>query len=370
MEWFKSSVSFSPSGRVDREGGAIYGVSVNTVGEAKGHGVSLEQEFIERVAELGNAERNGLKARFGHPSMCSTALGTMLGRFRNFRVDGDQVFADLFLSNSAKDTPNGNLHDYVLSLAEDESDMFGTSIVFTIGEHYQRNSMGEKVFEHFSNDTTTFVTCDSLHACDVVDDPAANPDGLFSGFNTESLAGQVSEFLGTHPEVYEILSKQPDIISQFMKNYEEFNNRKKESEMAEEIEKVEVLEAAEPVLEEQLEETIVEEIAEPIAETVEEVATEAKESAEVVEEIKEPVEAELESVDPVEAFKVMADKYGFQFAKENYGKTEVDILNAVIIEKDAELAKKEIGVDAVEFSAGEVKEKVSLQNFIKKQIKK
>ena len=367
MEWFKSSVAFGHSGKVDRDKGVIHGVSVNTVGEAKGHDVSLEQEFIERVAMLGNAEKNGLKARFGHPSMCSTALGTMLGRFRNFRVQGEQVFADLFLSNSAKETPNGDLYNYVLSMAENESDMFGTSIVFTIGEHYQRNELGEKVFESFNEGQETFVTCSKLHACDVVDDPAANPDGLFSGFNQESLASQVSEFLGTHPEVYEILSSKPEIVNQFLSNYEEYNKRKKEPlEMADEIEKVEELETAEPVEVEEQEEAIVEEVAEPIAEVVEEEAT----PAEIVEEVEDKVEAELESVDPVKAFQALADEHGYEFAKLHSGKSEIEILKAVIVEKDKQLSKNESGIDAVEFSDGEVAPKLSLKEAIAQKLNK
>jgi len=359
MEWFRSSSTFAKRGTVDREKGAIFGVSVNTVGEAKGHGVHLEQSFIERVAELGNAEKNGLKARFGHPSMCSTALGTLLGRFRNFRVEGEQVLADLFLSNSAKETPGGNLYDYVLSLAESESDMFGTSIVFTIGEEYQ-----------LEGDDKTFVTCGKLHACDVVDDPAANPDGLFSAFNQNALSAQVSEFLGTHPEVYEMLSNQPEVVEHFMKNYEQFNNRKKESEMAENVEEVEELETAEPVEVVEPVEEIAEEVAESTEEAVEEEVLEEATPAEIVEDVEDKVEAELESVNPVEAFKAIADEHGYQFAKDNHGKSEVEILKAVIAQKDEELSKKQDGIEAVEFSDGEVKEKLSLKQAIAQKLKK
>ncbi len=359
MEWFRSSSTFAKRGTVDREKGAIFGVSVNTVGEAKGHGVHLEQSFVERVAELGNAEKNGLKARFGHPSMCSTALGTLLGRFRNFRVEGEQVLADLFLSNSAKETPGGNLYDYVLSLAESESDMFGTSIVFTIGEEYQ-----------LEGDDKTFVTCGKLHACDVVDDPAANPDGLFSAFNQNALSAQVSEFLGTHPEVYEMLSNQPEVVEQFIKNYEQFNNRKKESEMAQDVKEVEELETAEPVEVVEPVEEIAEEVAESTEEAVEEL--EAVEEAVVVEEVAEVVEVveELSSVNPVDAFKAIADEHGYEFAKANYEKSEVEILKAVIAQKDEELSKKQDGIEAVEFSDGEAKPKLSLKQAIANKLKK
>ena len=359
MEWFRSSASYAKRGTVDREKGAIFGVSVNTVGEAKGHGVHLEQSFVERVAELGNAEKNGLKARFGHPSMCSTALGTLLGRFRNFRVEGEQVLADLFLSNSAKETPSGDLYNYVLGLAESESDMFGTSIVFTVGEEYQ-----------LENDDKTYVTCEKLHACDVVDDPAANPDGLFSAFNQSALSAQVTEFLGTHPEVYEILSNQPEIVEHFMKNYEQFNNRKKESEMAEEKEVVEELETAESVEVVETEKEVIEETAESVEEVAkEEEVAEVTEEAEKVEEVAE-VKEELSSVDPVEAFQAMADEHGYEFAKANHGKSEVEVLKAVIAGKDEELSRKSDGIEAVEFSDGEVKPKLSLKDAIANKLKK
>jgi hypothetical protein len=356
MEWFRSSSTYAKRGTVDREKGAIFGVSVNTVGEAKGHGVHLEQSFVERVAELGNAEKNGLKARFGHPSMCSTALGTFLGRFKNFRVEGEQVLADLFLSGSAKDAPGGNLYDYVLGLAESESDMFGTSIVFTVGEEYQ-----------LEGDDRTFVTCDKLHACDVVDDPAANPDGLFSAFNQDALSSQVSEFLGTHPEIYEILSTKPEIVKQFMKNYEQFNNRKGESEMTEDVKEVEELETAETVEVEQLETDVVEEVAESTEDTAEEV-----EELEAVEEVAEVVEVkeELSSVDLVKAFQALADEHGYEFAKANHGKSEVEVLKAVIAQKDEELSNRIDGVDAVEFSDGEAKPKLSLKEAIANKLKK
>lgn len=105
-----------PEGAVDRERGIIPGALVVTEGEAKGHGVFLEAEFVDEVIRQGNEAKAGLKARFGHPNMCSTALGTFLGRWKNFRRDtitrddGSQAVAaraDLFLSQSAKDTPHG-----------------------------------------------------------------------------------------------------------------------------------------------------------------------------------------------------------------------------------------------------------------------
>ena len=388
-KWFRTTADmirtpYTEKGRVDSELGAIYGVSVNTVGEAKGHGVWLEQSFVEDVAELGNALKQGLKARFGHPNMCSTALGTFIGRFKNFRVENNQCIADLYLSNEAKDTPHGNLYDYVLGMAENESDMFGTSIVFTVGEQYQLNDAGEKIVDEmlWDDGRKVFVTCDKLHACDVVDDPAANPDGLFSTFNTKSLAAQVTEFLDTHPMVFEMIDKEPEAMEEFTARYKEYKNKKEDIEMSdapkENEEVVESLETAESVeVVEELE--AVEEVAEETAESVEEVAEieeETTEEAEVVEDEEtaevEAVEEEkeLSSIDPVEAFQALADEHGYEFAKANHGKSEVEVLKAVIAEKDAQLEAKVEGSKPVEFSKGEVKEELSfIEQFAQKNKK-
>lgn len=216
MRWFSSDfLRGAPSGEVDESRGIIEKVSVCTVGEAKGHGVHLDSEFIGRIAKLGAEKKQGLKARFGHPNMCSTALGTFIGRFKNFEVDGDQVLADLCLSNAASDTPHGDLRAYVLNMAVNEPDMFGTSIVFTPGDTYVRGEDGGKVYEYLDKqeyeESRVFVECDALHACDAVDEPAAN-DGFFSKFSGETIAGQMTEFFDLHPSIWRAVSENPEIL--------------------------------------------------------------------------------------------------------------------------------------------------------------
>jgi len=233
-KWMSSGfLQAAPVGDVSQEKGVIEGVSVCTVGEAKGHGVNLDSEFVGRVEALGNEKKQGLKARFGHPNMCSTALGTFIGRFKHFRQgttvrDGQEVetvLADLFLSNEAKDTPHGDLYSYVVGMATNEPDMFGTSIVFTPGETYVRDEEGEKVYDYYEVDPFTgckfakkeyeelpiFVECTELHACDAVDDPAAN-DGLFSKFSQDTMAGQITEFLDLNPQVWAAVKSNPSIV--------------------------------------------------------------------------------------------------------------------------------------------------------------
>ena len=231
------------TGQVDTEKGIIYGLAVVTVGEAKGHGVSLEQEFVDRTVELGNEKKSGLKSRFGHPNMSSTALGTFIGREKNFRADGPIARADLYLSQECKgvEVQGGgvSLWDYVLGMAKNEPDMLGTSIVFSAGAEYQRDEAGVKhklghdldgrysLDADYAYDPTKPVCVEiaELHANDMVDDPAANDSGLFSAFNQATLAGQVTEFLDLHPDAFELASKHPEIVDGFLRRYEEYRKR-------------------------------------------------------------------------------------------------------------------------------------------------
>jgi len=253
-KWMSSGFAHgAPTGEINADKGVIEGVSVCTVGEAKGHGVNLDSEFIEDVRAFGAEKKQGLKARYGHPNMSSTALGTFLGRFKNFTVDGDHVRADLFLSNEAKVTPQGDLHAYVIGMATNEPDMFGTSIVFTPGKEYVRGDDGEKVYDFYDTDEwgcrfakkeyedmPIYVECEELHGCDAVDEPAAN-EGLFSAFSKETIAGQVTEFLDLHPEfwkqlesnpaIVEVLAHHGDKMDGFFNRYRAYREHSKESKM-------------------------------------------------------------------------------------------------------------------------------------------
>lgn len=248
--WFDAKAYGRPQA-VDRDKGTILGCSVAAVGPALGHDVHLDEEFMARVAELGNAEPGGLKARFGHPTMCSTALGTFLGRWKTFSVENGRVKANLHLSGSARKTPHGNLYEYVMSLAEKDADMFGVSIVFTRGEYYARDrdrkkvicrdlpdgvfgwydAEGKPVAYSEDRDGPLYVECADLHAADAVDEPAANPTGLFSRWTRDTVAAQVTEFLDTHPEVLEIMSAHPEVVADFQARYQAHLRRKQGAEI-------------------------------------------------------------------------------------------------------------------------------------------
>lgn len=225
--WMRTKMFQHSPGDVCTETNTVKNVAVCTMGEAKGHGVYLDSEFIDEVVSQGNEKNHGLKARFGHPSMCSTALGTYLGTFKNFHRDGDIARADLHISKEANNSPNGRLGDYVMGMAENAPESFGTSICFTPGDTYRLDENGEKVysyeFETMSEGLSDelYIELASLHGCDAVDEPAAN-DGLFSG---ETIAGQLEVFFQDYPEVFEKLSASPEIldaISKYGKNVNQF----------------------------------------------------------------------------------------------------------------------------------------------------
>ncbi|MCB2218973.1 MAG: hypothetical protein KQI35_01170 [Bacteroidetes bacterium] len=223
--YFRSNTVYDQSiGQIDREKGIIKNVTLCQTGEARGHDLYLDDPFIEKVVELGNASSVGIKARFGHPNICTTALGTYLGRYKNFRKVDNKAIADLYLDKTSKKSPNGNLFDYVLDLAESNPDMFGASIAFKAGEPL-------KAFETVNGVEVekSLATIISLYAADMVDDPAAT-NGLFKVGHTvltnvheEDLAFHASVFLDEHPEIFELISDKPEIVTEFLVNYKSQN---------------------------------------------------------------------------------------------------------------------------------------------------
>lgn len=210
-------------GSVDREKGIIYGVSIITVGEASGHGVFVDETMVEQVIKKGNEkEPLGLKSRFDHPSACSRAVGTFTGRFHNFRRDGLQARADLFLAESSSISPDGDLREYILGLAEEDPDAFATSIVFTNAEAFIPDA--EKVGAEGmppSEDPywLPHARVESLYHCDIVDEGAANK-GLFG--RPDYWAEQAEKWSNEHPGV----------IGKIIANYYEGKQKKEDEKMA------------------------------------------------------------------------------------------------------------------------------------------
>jgi hypothetical protein len=209
--YFSTPPIFSaPVANIDRELGIIQGVTIARIGPAKGHNGFVDRTFLLQIVDNAASKPAGIKARFGHPNMCSQALGTYLGRFKNYSYSGDQVKADLHLDDTAKSTPSGDLYSYVLDMAEKNPDMFGASIVFEIGESVflEEEVDGEKVEKEY-------FRLKELRATDIVDEPAAT-DGLFSA---NTFPGIATQFLDENPEIMDLIFTKPDSIIEFLSNY-------------------------------------------------------------------------------------------------------------------------------------------------------
>lgn len=190
--------------RVDRTGGKygagiLRGVSLIAAGEALGHDMWIDEVTLQQVADAAAFGKNGVKSRFTHPSMSADGMGRHLGRIHDVRLDAGRVVGDLHFAESAHSTPDGDLAGYVMSLAEEDPAAAGLSIVF---EHDQESEYefvvangGEGAFEspdELNEKNLPHVRLSKLRAADVVDEPAANPDGMF---DVQPLARQVDDIL-------------------------------------------------------------------------------------------------------------------------------------------------------------------------------
>jgi len=177
--------SVSAPERVDMEKGIIYGVSAMQLVQPKGHPIAVDQATLEAIVRLGNARTAGIKSHFKHRDVEAgeDALGTQVARARNFRITGDKAVCDVHMLSSAKISPNGNLHDYVLKFADESPEDFGMSVIMRFARAWKMADGSEVI----AKDRPTGAVNDlplarptKLGALDFVDDPAANEDGLFS----------------------------------------------------------------------------------------------------------------------------------------------------------------------------------------------
>ena len=188
---------------INEGSGVLQKVVVAQAGKVKSYFEEIDGETLSQIVSLGNAKENGVKARFGHPNMCSSAFGTYIGRFKNFQLDGQKVTGDLHLDTVCKASPGGNLYDYILTMASKNPDMFGASMAFIPAEP----ALGTGEFP--------LVRIEELLATDLVDDPAAT-NSLFS---RDSFSYQATRFLDENPSIAEFLARNPDTIIEFLLKY-------------------------------------------------------------------------------------------------------------------------------------------------------
>ena len=166
--------------------------------------------------------------------MCSDAIGTELGRAKNFRVvdferdvDGKKVkcagvIADVYMLKSAHSAPQGDLVAHVMATAKEDPSQFGQSIVFTYADFKSTDKDGNAIkcsdfddpgeFFDAAGENKVFAVLGKLHGSDFTDTPAAT-DGIFS---TGTLAEEAEQMLDEHPQILEVLEKSPKSVVEFL----------------------------------------------------------------------------------------------------------------------------------------------------------
>ena len=229
---------------IDLDAGVIRNCVMCMEGEADGHDVHLDSEFIAGVVRSAQEYGDkGVKARFGHPAMSNDAIGTYVGVFKNARVEGTRALADVHISDASSISPNGDYKSYILKMAKEEPDHISLSIVYRPGRRFQKRPDGTKIFRYkevtdedgnvdqvynkeWDHTKPVFVEMKTLFNCDFVDEGAATK-GLFSSkLNADKLAVQVTEFLDDHPEIWGIVDKNPETFSGFFTRYAKHNSEK------------------------------------------------------------------------------------------------------------------------------------------------
>ncbi len=184
--YFRSNPIKGNSG-IDPEGGdfgqgVIKQASIITLGEAIGHDLWADSEFLDQVNNEARSRSEGVKVRFTHPGLSGDGLAKRLGRAKGSSRKGDRVFADIHFTEASHNAPSGDLAKYAMLLARDEPGDFGMSIVFSrdldeedaFREEHEDRSPDEDNVHNLRH-----ARLAELRAADMVDEPAANPNGLF-----------------------------------------------------------------------------------------------------------------------------------------------------------------------------------------------
>jgi len=142
---------------IDTLNGLISSVSVISVGPALGHGMIIDRVTLQQVKACAEKYTGGLKVKLNH----SGKVDAIVGFLNAFRIsqDGRKLLADFHILDN---TP---YRSYIFEIAKKMPESFGLSIAFS--------GLAEV------REGVTYARCSEIYSADVVDQPAANPGGLF-----------------------------------------------------------------------------------------------------------------------------------------------------------------------------------------------
>jgi hypothetical protein len=181
---FRSLPIFSHSNQINKDIGIITGCAIAHATEAAGRRLLFDMVTLEQLANLGNASKPGIKSRFTHPGLSSDGLGKYLGRVKDFRIHDTRLVADLHLADAPANSPEGNLRQYVLDLAQEDPASFGMSVVVSLDKFWKRANGEEVPAKNPKPNDSLYeypvARITKFHAADLVDEPALNPTGIFA----------------------------------------------------------------------------------------------------------------------------------------------------------------------------------------------
>jgi hypothetical protein len=231
--WLRSrptAAGFAPE-KVDAEKGILRDVVMVEEGEAKGHGVLLDEDFIRDLTEydLRTFSNRGLKARFGHPSASNDTMGTQMGIFKNFRTRRTsgklQSIADLHLLEAADESPtHPGMRAWMLKMATERPDFVMMSIVFRAGGYFQKKANGHKVYiaNEWSADPNlgdVFVEfgAEGEHFyTDAVEQGAATDNLFGTKVNPDFFVSRAHQWLDDNPDILQFVKDNPQRVQFFL----------------------------------------------------------------------------------------------------------------------------------------------------------
>lgn len=144
-------------GRIDEESGVIRGVSLITMGDARGHGLIVDQKTLDQLKKsLDGTPDPGIKAKLNHRS----GVEAVFGYINNFSIQGNKLKGDLNLLKHHRD------YNQTMEQISTMPGQIGLSVAF---QGDKEAGEGGKIY----------ARCKRIISVDLVADPAANPDGMF-----------------------------------------------------------------------------------------------------------------------------------------------------------------------------------------------
>lgn len=144
-------------GRIDDNQGVIHGVSLITMGSARGHGLEVDEKTLTQLREsLECVPKPGIKAKLNHRS----GVEAVFGYINNFQIAENKLIGDLHMLKNHKD------YNQTMEQIQTMPGQIGLSVAF----------QGDK---EPGKDGKVYARCKRIVSVDLVSDPAANPDGMF-----------------------------------------------------------------------------------------------------------------------------------------------------------------------------------------------